>query len=143
MIRSFLRLSATIVVDREGRLPLHYAALRNRVREAKERLAAGDDPNLGDRQGFTPLHLAAQEWSIDVARLLLDQGADVDLQNKFGNTPLFVAVFNSKGRGDLITLLRKRGADPLKANNSGQTPVGLARLIGNYEAGQFFADLPA
>ena len=94
-----------MAVDGAGRLPLHYAAMANRVAEAKERLAAGDDPNLG-------------------------------------NTPLFVAVFNSRGRGDLIAVLRQRGADPLEANNSGQTPVGLARLIGNYDVAQFFADMP-
>lgn len=59
----------------------------------------------------------------------------------FGNTPLFVAVFNSKGRGDLISLLRERGADPLKANKSGQTPAGLARLIGNYDVARLFEDV--
>ncbi|HZM82946.1 MAG TPA: ankyrin repeat domain-containing protein [Candidatus Limnocylindrales bacterium] len=61
--------------------------------------------------------------------------------NKFGNTPLFVAVFNSQGRGDLIQLLRGAGADPFKQNSSGQTPVGLARLIANYDVAQFFVDL--
>jgi uncharacterized protein len=130
------------VLDREGRSPLHYAALANRRGEAEERLAAGDDPNLGDLRGFTPLHLAAQEGSLETARLLLDHGTEVDLVNTFGNTPLFVAVFNSRGRGDLIALLRERGADPFRANNYGQTPVGLARLIGNYDVAQFFADLP-
>jgi uncharacterized protein len=128
-------------VDREGRVPLHYAAFANNVALAKERLAAGDDPNLGDRQGFAPLHLAAQQWSVEVAKLLLDNGAEVDAQNRFGNTPLFVAVFNSRGRGDLISLLRDRGADPLKANESGQTPAGLARLIGNYDVARFFEDV--
>jgi ankyrin repeat protein len=128
-------------VDRESRLPLHYAAFENNVALAQERLAAGDDPNLGDRQGFTPLHLAAQQWSVDVARLLLDHGAQVDAVNMFGNTPLFVAVFNSKGRGDLIGLLREMGADPSKANKSGQTPAGLARLIGNYDVARFFKDV--
>jgi ankyrin repeat protein len=129
-------------VDREGRLPLHYAALENDAQEAESRIAQGDDVNLGDRRGFTPLHLAAQAGALESARVLLDHGAEVDSLNSFGNTPLFVAVFNSKGRGDLIELLRKRGADPLKANNSGQNPVGLARLIGNYDVAQFFADLP-
>ena len=42
----------------------------------------------------------------------------------------------------MITLLRERGADPRLANKSGQTPVGLARLIGNYDVARFFADLP-
>jgi uncharacterized protein len=130
------------VLDREGRSLLHYAAMADRSAEAEERLAAGDDPNLGDRRGFTPLHLAAQEGSVETARMLLDHGAEVDPVNIFGNTPLSVAVFNSRGRGDLIALLRERGADPFRANNYGQTPVGLARLIRNYDAAQFFADVP-
>jgi ankyrin repeat protein len=98
---------------------------------------------LGDRLGFTPLHLAAQEGSVEAARILLDHGAVVDAVNNFGNTPLFVAVFNSRGRGDVIQLLRANGADAHRANNTGQTPVGLARLIGNFDVAQYFADLPA
>lgn len=129
-------------VDREGRTPLHYAAMANDVDVIRARLAAGADLNFGDKLGFTPLHLAAQEDSLDAARVLIEHGADIDRKNSFGNTPLFAAVFNSRGRGDLILLLRERGADPLSVNNSGQTPVGLARLIGNYDVAQFFADLP-
>lgn len=86
--------------------------------------------------------MACQQGSAAAARALLDVGASVDSVNAFGNTPLFVAVFNSRGRGDLIELLRERRADPRIANNAGQTPVGLARLIGNYDVAQYFADLP-
>lgn len=103
-------------VDRKGRLPLHYAALENDAKEAEKRIAQGDDLNLGDRLGFTPPHLAAQAGALEAARVLLDHGAEVDGVNSFGNTPLFVAVFNSRGRGELIRLLRKRGANPLKVN---------------------------
>jgi hypothetical protein len=46
-----------------------------------------------------------------------------------------------RGRGELIQLLRRHGADPWRPNNTGQTPVGTARLIGNYDIAQFFADL--
>jgi hypothetical protein len=53
-----------------------------------------------------------------------------------------VAVFNSRGDGDLIMLLRDRGADPFHANERGKTPVGLARLIANHDVARFFADLP-
>ena len=132
----------TTKFDRDGRLPLHYAALENDVAEVHARLAVGDDPNLGDRKGFTPLHLAAQQGSLDAARVLLDHCAEVDSVDKSGNTPLFVAVFNSRGRGELIALFRERGADPLRPNDSGQTPTGLARLIGNFEVARFFADVP-
>ncbi len=97
----------------------------------------GLDPNLPDRLGFTPLHFAAQEWSEGVASLLLERGAEVDPLNRYGNTPLFVAVTASRGRGRLLELLRRHGADPFLANASGQTPVGLARLIANYDVAQF------
>lgn len=134
--------SAMDVLDEYGRSPLHYAALANDVATAEIRIDAGDDPNLGDVRGVTPLHLAAQEGALDVARLLLATGVAVDSTDVHGNTPLMSAVFNSRGRGDLIELLRANGADPLRPNGSGQTPVGLARLIGNFDVARFFADLP-
>jgi len=124
-----------------GPSPLHSAALDNDRPAIESLLAKGELPDVQDRQGFTPLHVAAQEGSLEAATVLLDAGASVDVENSFGNTPLFVAVFNSRGRGDLIRLLRSRGADPLHANQSGQTPVGLARLIANYDVAQFFKDL--
>lgn len=129
------------MVDRKGRSGLHYSTLEGAVDQARALLAAGQDPNLGDRDGFVPLHLAAQQRNVEVAEVLLDAGAVVDVVNKYGNTPLFVAVFNSQGRGNAIQLLRRRGADPRKVNDSGQTPVGLARLIANYDVKQFFEDV--
>lgn len=130
-------------LDQERRSPLHYAALTNDAAESQQRLLAGDDPTLGDELGFTPLHFAAQENALDVAQLLLDSGAHIDAANAHGNTPLFVAVFNSRGDGEMIDLLRKNGADPYARNSHGQTPVGLARLIDNYDVAKFFADVSA
>ena len=129
--------------DEAGRLPIHYAAMTDDVKDLEARLAEGDDINLADKGGFTPLHMATQHDSHAAARFLLDHGADVDRPDASGNTPLFVAVFNSRGSGELITLLRERGADPHRANNTNQTPVGLARLIGNYDVARYFSDLPA
>jgi ankyrin repeat protein len=129
------------VRDRQGRTPLHAAALRGDLTEVERLIAAGADPSATDRNGFTPLHLAAQEGQLGAAQLLLDAGAEVDQRNKFGNTALFVAVFNSRGLGDLISLLRERGADPMAENASGQTPFGLAHLIANFDVAQYFADL--
>lgn len=128
-------------VDRQGRTSLHVSALRCDASEVRRLLQQGQAPDVEDRQGFTPLHFAAQEWCEEIARILLDAGASVDPKNKFGNTPLFVAVFNSRGRGELIGLLRERGADPLSPNMRGKTPLDLARSIANYDVRQFFADL--
>ena len=124
-----------------GRSSLHSAVLDNDLPTIKALLKAGEAPDIQDAQGFTPLHMAAQQGSLDAAEALLKAGASVEVENSFGNTPLFVAVFNSNGRGELIQLLRAHGADPLHANGSGQTPVGLARLIANYDVERFFSDL--
>ncbi|MFE3032898.1 ankyrin repeat domain-containing protein [Streptomyces canus] len=129
------------VRDRQGRTPLHAAALRGDLAEVGQLIAAGADPSAADNNGFTPLHLAAQEGHAGAANALLDAGAEVDRRNRFGNTALFVAVFNSRGRGDIISLLRERGADPMAENASGQTPLGLAGLIANFDVAQYFADL--
>jgi uncharacterized protein len=130
-------------VDRQGRTALHAAAFAGDAAEVRSLLGQGFEPDMADHQGFTPLHLAAQEWREGAGRALLDTGASVDPKNKFGNTPLWIAVFNSRGRGELIDLLRERGADPLSENAHGKSPLSLARLIANYDVRRFFADLEA
>jgi hypothetical protein len=50
-------------------------------------------------------------------------------------------VFNSRGRGELIALLRQRGADASSTNKFGVSPVSLARTIANYDVARFVNDL--
>ncbi|MEU4517684.1 ankyrin repeat domain-containing protein [Amycolatopsis sp. NPDC024027] len=90
-----------------------------------------------DRHGRSELHLAAQQGNLEVATVLLEAGARVDPVNEYGNSPLFAY----RGRGELIELLRRHGADPRQANLSGQTPAGLARLVANYDVEKFFTDV--
>ena len=128
-------------MDRAGRAQLHYAALEDDLAAVLDLLDNGVSPDVKDKTGFTPLHLAAQSHAVRSATALLEARASVDAINAFGNTPLHLAVFNSNGRGEMIALLRSRGADPRLANSSGRTPIGLARLIANYDAAQYFADI--
>ena len=130
----------TFSADPDGRTPLHNAAHANDADRVRVLIARGVDVSHGDGQGFTALHLAAQEYAVDAARRLIDAGAEIDATDQHGNTPLFVATFNSKGRGEMIGLLRRHGADPDAVNRHGQTPRGLARLIANYEVSRFFDD---
>jgi ankyrin repeat protein len=125
--------------DATGRTALHYAATTN-DRSAAHALIADEDTdlNVADPDGFTPLHFAAKAWSVEVARLLLEAGAEVDPVTNRGETPLYHAVFNSRGRGEMIELLLEHGADPERPNNSGQTPIGFARMITNYDLLEFF-----
>lgn len=129
-------------IDRYGRTPLHYAALASDAEGVRTLLKDGADPDAPDDNGWTPLHFAAQAGSVPVAEALLSAAADVDPRDSNGNTPLSTAVFNSRGEGALIQLLRSHGADPLAVNAHGISPAGLARGIGNYDVAQFFTDVP-
>ena len=79
---------------------------------------------------------------VSAVEMLLKEGAPVNAKNIYGNGPLFVAVFYSAGDGQVIRLLREHGADPTAVNDSGQSALGLSRLIANYNVAQFFEDLP-
>ena len=88
--------------DRRHRSDLHYASAEGDVALAEALLAGGADPNVADAQDFTPLHFAAQAHDVSVVRLLVRAGAEIDAKNQVGNTPLGLAVFNSRGRGEVI-----------------------------------------
>ena len=128
-------------VDRAGRTPLHYAAADADVQLVHQLLATGLISGAADDDGWTPLHFAAQSNAADVAMILLDAGAQVDPMDSNGNTPLSKAVFNSRGDGNLIKLLRSRGANPYAKNKHGVSPLELATTIANYDVRQFFSDL--
>lgn len=124
--------------DGFGRTDLHYAALEDDASRVGEAIAAGAEVSLRDHGRMTPLHFAAQEHSLAAARELIGAGAEIDAQDHNGNTPLSTAVFESRGRTDMIALLREQGADPMLVNHHGQTPHGLAKLMG---AEELFPDL--
>jgi ankyrin repeat protein len=129
-------------VDHYGRTDLHYAACEGNLVKVRALLAFGAQVDAPDDNGWTPLHFAAQAHAVAVAETLLTAGASVDSRDSRGNTPLINAVFNSRGHGDLIALLRRHGADPNIANAYGVSPVALARSIGNFEVKHCFIDLP-
>lgn len=122
-----------------GRSDLHYAALEDDASRADEAIASGAEVNLGDHERMTPLHFAAQQSSVMAARRLIAAGAEVDAQDHNGSTPLFRAVFESRGRTEMTALLREHGADPGLENYHGQSPYGLAKLMGEGE--KLFPDL--
>lgn len=130
-------------MNRLDRSDLHEAVIDKDIERVQELLLSTklkEIVNLRDTAGWTALHFAAQEGSIEIAKLLIEAGAEIDAQDSHGNTPLMKAVFNSKGQGDMILLLRQHGADPYKSNKHSQTPLGLARLIANYNIMQYFSD---
>lgn len=125
--------------DGFGRTDLHYAALEDDAERVASLINAGGDVDLADHDGMTPLHFAGQEYSVSAARALLAAGAQVAVEDVHGNTPLFRAVYAAPDRTELVSLLRERGADPTRENHHGQSPFGLAKLMGAAE--KLFPDL--
>jgi len=115
---------------RAVRSELHFAVLDRNFERVKELVRQGMNLNLGDRDGWTPLHAAAQNNEDGDRSFSSRFGCNVDPRDSCGNTPLFRAVFNSRGDGELIELLRERGADAEPKNKSGASPVGLPDLLG-------------
>lgn len=125
--------------DNDGRTPLIHAAIHNKVESAKLLLDSGAQVDAQDELGNSALHYAAQECHLEMASLLISSGgANVDIVDVHGNTPLWRAVFNSRGKGELISVLLKAGADRSHANKRGKTPLDLAKTIANYDVAQFF-----
>ncbi|WP_207535325.1 ankyrin repeat domain-containing protein [Desertivirga arenae] len=125
-------------VDRDGRSLIFQAVLVNWKEVLEQLIKYSPDLNLRDKLGYTALHYATQNYLVDIAGFLIEKGAEVDCKSNSGTTPLFVAVAESKGRGDMIKLLLAKGADPDALNNSGNSPRSFADKIANYDIKQFF-----
>jgi len=124
--------------DRDGRTALHHACIQNDRPLVDLLLAFNAQVASADSAGWTPLHFAARNHQVDIAGALLESGAPVDAADSHGSTPLFRAVFESRGRGDMIEFLLRAGADRDRKNNHGTSPADLAATIANYDVKQWF-----
>jgi ankyrin repeat protein len=116
--------------DSEGRPPLVSAILGNSVALVGLLLEARADVNAADPHGWTPLHFAAEEVLPQYASLLVAKGANVNARDDAGNTPLHRAIFSARGRGEVVSILRKAGAKDDAKNKAGETPKSLAARLG-------------
>jgi ankyrin repeat protein len=124
----------------DGRTALHHACIEKEAELVDILLAAKARPDVADSNGMTPLHYAARSYQVGIAEKLVRSGVVVDAIDAHGNTPLFAATFDSKGRGDMIRLLLKAGADKNHTNKHGASPASLASTIANYDVAQWLKD---
>ena len=119
-------------VDRDGRTPLHHAAVRGRQDIARILIGAGAGQRA-DQFGWWPIHCAAAaEGSPGAIAPLLGAGADVNARTDRGITPLHFAAMH--GTLESIRALLGAGADPSTVDGAGRTPAGCALEAGHREA---------
>ena len=101
--------------------PLHHALRIGRLNAAMALIKGGADISTRSK-GSTALHVASYRGYTQLCKLLIKNGANVNEKNtQSGNTPLLYAMKNGKVETakELISL----SADPLIANNSGDSPL--------------------
>lgn len=87
------------------------------------------DVNHQDKIGYSCLHFCGQEHQIEAARILLKNGGNPNILDDHDNSPLWTALFNSRGKFDLVRLLILKGADPNSKNKHGRSPNDMAISI--------------
>ncbi len=117
-----------------GDTALHVAAAAHRPEIARELVSLGADVTARNRRGARPLHYAADgipgepRWnpasqSATIA-LLIASGADPNAIDRSGVTPLHRAVRTRSAAA--VSALLDGGADALRKNGNGSTPMILA-----------------
>lgn len=84
----------------------------------------------------TPLMLAAFEGDVEKAEELLKEGADVNAADASGWTALHHSVYSydeEELNKDMVALLLQYGADPMKEDSEGDTPVHALASSGEKE----------
>jgi len=119
----------TTLKDSFGYSPLHRSITKGFDPISEILIEKGVDLNARDENGQTALHYAAFYDNLPIARILLNRGADLHIADNYGNQPLWTAVFNDKGFGrrlEMVKLFIDHNADIHHRNNVDKSPLDLA-----------------
>ena len=113
----------------QGYTALILAAYHGHKSLVQQLIARGADPCAHDGRGSTALMGATFKGEIGVVKLLLDQPcSQPDARNNDGQTAAMYAAL--AGNGDLIEILRQKGANLSLHDHAGHTAASLARQQG-------------
>lgn len=110
---------------------LHQAVWRGHAMIVRLLLAKGAETEVPDplNDDKLPLQIAAKEGFTEIVKALLQKNAIVEPQGRWELSPLYRAV--CLGNVEMVRLLRRAGADPVKYDKYGNTPLLQSVLRGN------------
>ena len=111
--------------------PLYKAAEAGNLKEVRELIEQGADPNTTGEDKVSVLEIAANRKHLDVVQFLLEKGAKVDYKDAVSGTPLLLAV--SGGDVQIVKVLLEHGAKVDEAGALEMTPLAVAATSGNME----------
>ena len=90
VIQEMINLNKDILnlIDKHGRVPLHYACSDGKFKIVKMMIENGAELNIQDNQGNTPLHYSLMFQYFGTGSYLVSNGCEKNIQNVYGLTPL-------------------------------------------------------
>jgi ankyrin repeat protein len=120
-----------------GMNALHVSALVGDMQVTDMLIRLGLSPNGEMAGGLTPMHLAVQSNKPNLLGMMLAKKGDPNHRNAQGRTPLHwcAAVkdnrLDPKARLQIAQILRQGGGDVSIQDQTGKTPIDLARETGD------------
>ncbi|XP_063930421.1 uncharacterized protein LOC135142611 [Zophobas morio] len=128
----FLKHIAQIdVLDKDGRLPLHYACEDGDLDVASVLLKYGAKVDVPDGNGRLPIHHASEHGNLSTVELLVTNGAKFEVPDRDGQLPIHYACRNCIEGDDIIFSLCKKGAKVDVPDGNGRLPIHHASEHGN------------
>ncbi len=115
----------------EGQSLLQEAIAYKQTEIALDLIERSIDVNIQDKKGQNALHILGFFPNTLLAQKIIESGGNLELKDMFGNTPLWYAVFNARGKYELVELFIEQHADPTSKNKAGRSPIDFARQIKN------------
>ncbi|WP_202081165.1 ankyrin repeat domain-containing protein [Caldalkalibacillus salinus] len=112
----------------DGWTPLHLACFFGHYEVAEFLIQHGAPVDIRTKNEMDnlPIQTASSNKNLEIVALLLQNGADANAKQHHGGFTLLHEA-SLLGNVELVKLLLKHGADPHIANETGQTPIDIAK----------------
>jgi len=117
------------IVNEDGQGLLHEAISHNNTFIGLDLIWRGIDINKQDNNGQTALHFAASFSNEELAKAIVKAGGNPNIRDNHGNNALWTAVFNARGKYNIVKIYKEAGGDSLSKNNAGRTPLDFSKQI--------------